>query len=103
MNIKEIGSGRLDWIHLAQNRDHCWGSCEHVNEPSGTIKGEEVLDRLSDCQLLQRSPSLLSNGYQGLSLGIKWPRREADHSPPSSAGIKNAWSYTSTSQYSFIF
>jgi hypothetical protein len=31
-----------------------------------------------------------------LSLGIKWPGCEADHSPPSSAEVKNAWSYTST-------
>jgi hypothetical protein len=31
-----------------------------------------------------------------LSLGIKWPGRAADHSPPSSAEVKNAWSYTST-------
>jgi hypothetical protein len=29
-----------------------------------------------------------------LSLGAKRPRREADHSPPSSAEVKNAWSYT---------
>jgi hypothetical protein len=32
-----------------------------------------------------------------LSLGVKLPRREADHSPPSSAEVRNAWSYTSTS------
>ena len=25
--------------------------------------------------------------------GVKWPRREADHSPSSSAGVKNKWSY----------
>jgi len=31
-----------------------------------------------------------------LSLGVKWPRREADHSPPSGAEVKNAWSYTTT-------
>jgi hypothetical protein len=31
-----------------------------------------------------------------LSLGVKRPKREADHSPPSSAEVKNAWSYTST-------
>jgi hypothetical protein len=31
-----------------------------------------------------------------LSLGAKRPRREADHSPPSSAEVKNVWSYTST-------
>jgi hypothetical protein len=28
--------------------------------------------------------------------------READHSPPPSAEIKNAWSYTSTPQYAFM-
>jgi hypothetical protein len=31
-----------------------------------------------------------------LSLGEKWLGHEADHSPPSSAEINNAWSYTST-------
>jgi hypothetical protein len=31
-----------------------------------------------------------------LSLGVKRPGREADHSPPTSAEDKNAWSYTST-------
>jgi hypothetical protein len=37
-----------------------------------------------------------------LSVGIKRPGREADHSPPSSADVKNAWSYTSTPQYAFM-
>jgi hypothetical protein len=37
-----------------------------------------------------------------LSLEVKWPRREADHSPPSSAEVKNAWSYTSTPQNVFM-
>jgi hypothetical protein len=31
-----------------------------------------------------------------LSLVVKRPGREADHSPPSNAQVKNAWSYTST-------
>jgi hypothetical protein len=31
-----------------------------------------------------------------LSLGVKRPECEADHSPPSSDEVKNAWSYTST-------
>jgi hypothetical protein len=35
-------------------------------------------------------------------LGVKWPGREDDHSPPSSAEVKNAWSYTSTPQYAFM-
>jgi hypothetical protein len=37
-----------------------------------------------------------------LSLRLKRPGREADHSPPSSAEVKNVWSYTSTPQYVFI-
>ena len=31
-----------------------------------------------------------------LGTGSKGPRREADHSPPSNAAIKNTWSNTST-------
>jgi hypothetical protein len=27
--------------------------------------------------------------------GVKWPEREADHSPRSVAKVKNTWSYTS--------
>jgi hypothetical protein len=37
-----------------------------------------------------------------LSLVVKRPEREADHSPPSSAEVENAWSYISTPQYVFI-
>jgi hypothetical protein len=37
-----------------------------------------------------------------LSLGVKWPGREADHLPPASAEIKNTWSYISTPQYVFM-
>jgi hypothetical protein len=37
-----------------------------------------------------------------LSLGVKWQGREADHSPPSSAEMKNAWCYASTPQYAFM-
>jgi hypothetical protein len=29
-------------------------------------------------------------------VGLKRPGHEADHSPPSSAKVKNVWSYTST-------
>jgi len=33
---------------------------------------------------------------EALSLGVKWQVWEADHSPPSSAEVENACSYTST-------
>jgi hypothetical protein len=35
-----------------------------------------------------------------LFLGVKRPGR--GHSPPSSAGLKNVWSYTTTPQYAFM-
>jgi hypothetical protein len=48
-------------------------------------------------------PNLPPNGLSGaLSLGVKRPGREADNSPLSRAEIKNAWNYTSTSQYAFM-
>jgi hypothetical protein len=40
-------------------------------------------------------PAPYPMGNRGFSLGTKRPGREADHSPPSSAEVKNAWSYTS--------
>jgi hypothetical protein len=48
------------------------------------------------------TPSLLSNGYQGLFSGVKRPGREAEQSRPSSAEVKNTWSYISTLQYVFM-
>jgi len=33
---------------------------------------------------------------------IQRPGLEADHSPPSSAEVKNAWRYTSTTHYVFV-
>jgi hypothetical protein len=37
-----------------------------------------------------------------LFLEVKRPGLEADHSHPSSAEVKNAWSYNSTPQYTFM-
>jgi hypothetical protein len=37
-----------------------------------------------------------------LSLGIKVPGREADHSPPTSAEVNKVWIYTSTPPYAFM-
>jgi hypothetical protein len=33
---------------------------------------------------------------------VKWLGHEADHLPPSSAKVKNAWSYTSIPPYFFM-
>jgi hypothetical protein len=37
------------------------GCCENGNEPSGSIKGGEFLDSLSDCQLLNKDFALWSH------------------------------------------
>jgi hypothetical protein len=47
-------------------------------------------------------PASYPTGTRALSLGVKRPVREADHSPPLSAEVKNAWIYTSTPQYVFM-
>jgi hypothetical protein len=39
---------------------------------------------------------------RALSLRVKWPGHEADHLPPYSTEVKNAWSYTSVPQYTFM-
>jgi hypothetical protein len=42
-------------------------------------------------------PASYLMGTRGSFPGVKRPEREADHSPPSSAEVKNAWSYTTAS------
>jgi hypothetical protein len=36
IDLREIGWDGMDWFNLAQDRE---GSCEHGNEPSGSING----------------------------------------------------------------
>jgi len=41
-------------------------------------------------------------GNRGSCLGVKLPRREANHSPPCGVEVKNAWSYISTPPCAFM-
>jgi hypothetical protein len=41
-------------------------------------------------------PASYPGGTGSFSLVVERPEREADHSPPSSAEINNAWRYTSS-------
>jgi hypothetical protein len=44
MDLREIGWDGVDWIDLAEDMDQWRGSCEHGNEPSGSIKCWELLE-----------------------------------------------------------
>jgi len=46
--------------------------------------------------MLEPTQPLIQCVPWAFSPGVKRPVREADHSPPSNAEVKNAWSYTST-------
>jgi hypothetical protein len=46
--------------------------------------------------------NFLSCEYGAFSPELQWPRREAAHLSPSSAEVKNAWSYSSTSPFNFM-
>jgi hypothetical protein len=47
----------MDWIGLAQDRDQFQCSCEHGDEPSGSINGWEVLDWLHNLAASQEGLS----------------------------------------------
>jgi hypothetical protein len=93
-----------EWIekgHLLQNKNIClvfrnvisysdWLRAGRSDD-RGSIPGGgwEFFSSTPCTDQLWCSPSLLSNGYPGaLCLGLKRPGREADHSFPSSAEVK---------------
>jgi hypothetical protein len=67
-----------DWLQAGRSDDR--GSI-----PGG---GWELLSSTPCPDRLWGPPSLLSNGYRRLFLRVKRPGREADHTPPSSAEVK---------------
>jgi hypothetical protein len=54
IDLREIGWNGIDWIDLAQDRETEEGSCEHGNEPSGSIKWWELLELLYNWWLLKK-------------------------------------------------
>jgi hypothetical protein len=67
-----------------------------LQRPTGWAAGIRFPARARGIYLLHSGQTgsgahpILSNGYRrALPLGVKWPGREADHSPPSSTEVKN--------------
>jgi hypothetical protein len=42
LDSKEIGIDEANWIQLAQDRVHWAGFCEHVEEPSDSIRKQDI-------------------------------------------------------------
>jgi hypothetical protein len=59
-------------------------------------KGQEAFR-----QALGPTQTPIKRVARALSLGIKLPAREADHSSQASAEVKNEWNYTFTNTSSF--
>jgi hypothetical protein len=60
-------------------------------------QGQEIFLFSTEPTLLQEpNQPHIQQAQGGISLGVKQPGCEANHSPTSSEKVKNAWSYTST-------
>jgi hypothetical protein len=114
------------WWRLDSNYDFIIPSCRHSNTKSqvhivntqiliswtagnysqwdpGTAGSFQTCMRLQEPWPALRPTQPPIQWVQGtLYSGVKWLEHESDHSPPSSAKDKNAWSYTTTSEYVFM-
>jgi hypothetical protein len=44
MDLREMRWQGVDWMHLAQDRDQWLDLVNTINEPSGSVKGGELVD-----------------------------------------------------------
>jgi hypothetical protein len=49
MNLQELAWGGMDWVFSDSGQGQVAGACECGNEPSGSIKCGEFLEKLSTC------------------------------------------------------
>jgi hypothetical protein len=69
----------------------------HLHSPAALTPGiEPAVDIGKEDGWRWAPESVWTRVLRASSLRVKRPGREADHSPPSSAEVKNAWSYTFT-------
>jgi hypothetical protein len=101
-SVKAQGQLHLYYSHYTKSRDSSVGIAlgygldergSRVRFPAGA-GNFSLHHRIQNGSGAPQSPIRWVPG--ALSLGVKRPGREADHSIPYSAEVKNAWSYTST-------
>jgi hypothetical protein len=64
-DIKLYLRGRVNWMHLAQDRRPVADFCGYGKEPSDSIKSGEFLDWLSDCWLLRKDSDPCISYFEG--------------------------------------
>jgi hypothetical protein len=110
MGLTEIGCESVVWLSLAQeNRVQCLSRVDTLMIFWVPYKMGNFLTSLATVSFSRRTLFPLRPTQPpvqwvpgALSLGVKRPGRGTDHSPPSSAEVKNASSYTSTPLYVFM-
>jgi hypothetical protein len=53
--LKEIEPNFVDLVHFTDSMVELAYSCECINEPSGTVKDGEFLDKLNEYDVLQKA------------------------------------------------
>jgi hypothetical protein len=81
-----------DWLRTGRPRGRSWS-------PGG---GKNILFYPSSRPSLGFTKSPVQWVPGALFPGLKRPGREADHSPPTSAEVKNMWIYTSIPSHAFM-
>lgn len=82
-----------------------WGSSVGIVTRLGAGRSKDcgsTPDRNKRFVFCKASRSALGPTQPDLQSGTNRPGREAGHSPPSNARIKNAWTYISTPPYTFM-
>jgi hypothetical protein len=76
---------------------------DYTNLLGGIIEFYRKYINCSSVYKAQKEVGITTFGIHGKksSVSLPAPKREADHSPASSAEVKNEWNYTSTFTYVF--
>ena len=96
------GSSRFPWgtpkyCILSADTRVTWPGCR-LNDPGfrSRQRQEVISPSKRPDRLWSELPSLMLNGQLGPLRKVNRPRRDVDHPLPSTADVKNEWSYTST-------
>jgi hypothetical protein len=88
-----LWNSRNDFVVWLKGSHATWSYIGHV---CACFNLHQLLFQLINALMLGPTQPPIQEVPGAISLGIKRPGLEADHSSPSSTEVNNAWSYTST-------